>query len=223
MKQFLKPTILKIILTLCFGGWAFLYGFGHLYQKDVGAFFELLRGGFGMFGWDGYILMRLSYLLIWIIVSVLIFVMIVFLEQFFVFMHNVSIKRNYIKAGRTDYMDFFKVAEISFHRERHVFFWLITLFLIFFSLFYLPGLFKIIEGTAQQVIETEYYKANPDFFYELNDSEKIFNQIRMAAFFVVAPLWYLVSSLIVFSINVGVKTKEEDEIEAEHNCIENAF
>lgn len=212
IKQVFKPTLGKIVLTFALLSWQYFYSYQNIRLEFLSGFGEYITSSLSYFNWGNYFIQNISLFFVWILIAVIIFPIIWFIEIFSTGVHNLRIKRKYINQPGTDYLQLLKNKKgfLDYLRSRSL--WIAGILIIIISLFALSDLFErmrysILEGLMWNAFSAG---ATVDFYS---------TSYTIWSFVVFSLVWYLVSSLI-FWVFMGQKVNEDEEkITKEHYAV----
>lgn len=205
--KFFKPTPLKLIIASMLSFWVYFYSLGVFSNPEMVEMLRLVREGMGIIEWGSSVLMKASYGTLWLIVTVIVFMVMILFDRFYVSLHNVFAKRRYINRQAEAGELVLKKAESAIRHERFLVYWLLVVVLLYACLFYLSGFAADWSILATESLVT---LLPPEF-----------SSYRYLVFLI--PFWYLISCGIVLLIDVEKKEETEEKLKIDHDAVENSF
>lgn len=215
-KDFFRPTLSKIFVTLFLISWQYFYSYqlGLEYLRDaVPILAQYLASGFGLVSWNNYFIRTGSLFFVWILVAFIIFLALWVFEKAAISLHNTRVVKKYVNKPKHDYEHLLRSPKVKF--SSHILanaIWVGGVILMLFALFFLSDLIEQFRFWAVDTITWNAFEAGT----EVSADSVTFLALSFA---VMVPIWYLVVCVNAWVFREAKIEEEEEEIIEEHYAI----
>lgn len=213
MRNFFKPTTGIVLLAIAFLATHILFSFQILSFETVSQLLAYFPVGLKLINWSNYYLMKLSFLVLWLSVALLIFLLLWGREAIASLINNVRVRKNYVGQPKENFAHLLKQKPYTFKDH-------ILPKLILSGAYVLSGLIFIYGVPA--IENFRFFTLNLLFTdLVLSGQEVDFSSITylLASFVWTAPIWYFLSILVVRLFEFGNSKEKEEEIVEEHFAV----